>query len=63
MHLREFNLREMAEVLYSDVSIPNRSVFDLLIEPFSEARLREIWEDRRPFQKILSETLPAHLRW
>ena len=63
MHLREFNLKEMTKLLCPDVSLPTDSVFDFFIKPFEEAKLKEIWEERRPFQKILTEVLPIHLVW
>ena len=63
MHLREFNLKEMTELMYSDVSIPNGSFFGLVIKSFDEAKLQEFSEERRPFQKILLSTLQTHLIW
>lgn len=63
IHLREFNLKEMTELFYPEVAISSDSVFDLLITSFDETMLRETWEKRRPFQKIIKETLPIHLLW
>ncbi|NGX50782.1 MAG: hypothetical protein K1060chlam2_00633 [Chlamydiae bacterium] len=63
MNLREFNLIEMTELLYSEVTIPTDSVFDMLVKPFDETELKRIYENRRPFQKILNETLSTHLIW
>lgn len=63
LYLREFNLKEMAKLFYPDVRIPSGSVFDLLITPFEETKLKEVWENLRPFQKILTETLSTHLIW
>ena len=62
-HLREFNLKEMAELLYSNEITPYESTFELFTKPFDEKKLTAIWEKRRPFQKVLSDTLSTHLVW
>ncbi len=63
-HLREFNLKEMAELLHSNVTIPTfPSIFDLIKEPMDELKLTTLWEERKPFNKILKNTLSIHLVW
>jgi len=62
-HLREFNLKEMTELLQPDLIIPTSSVFNLLLEPIDETKLKNIWETRRPFNKVLQNTLSTHLVW
>ncbi|MCP5505617.1 MAG: ATP-binding protein [Chlamydiales bacterium] len=63
MHLREFNLKEMAKLTHPDVSIPEDSILDLLIEPFDENTFKSFAEKRQPFQKLLNETMTSHLVW
>ena len=63
MYLREFNLKEMVELLHQDITIPGGSIFDSCIRSFDETRLTEEWEERRPFHKVLAEALPIHLIW
>ncbi|MBF5059552.1 ATP-binding protein [Candidatus Neptunochlamydia vexilliferae] len=60
MHLREFNLKEMASLLHPEALLPSDSVFNYL---FDEAKLQEFAEKRRPFAKILTEMLPIHMVW
>lgn len=63
MHLREFNLKEMTEMLHPDLSIPTGPIFNLFLKPFEKTKLKEFFETRRPFQKILSDTLSNYLVW
>ncbi|MCB1082513.1 MAG: ATP-binding protein [Chlamydiia bacterium] len=63
MHLREFNLKEMANLLTPNASIPLESIFDALLEPFHEKTLVEFSKDRLPFQKVLNDALDTHLVW
>ncbi|CCB88299.1 ATP-binding protein [Simkania negevensis] len=63
MYLREFNLKEAASLYHPEIYIPEESVFDIILKPFNEATLINAWEKKRPFQKILKETLSTCLIW
>ena len=62
-HLREFNLKEMAELLHPNLTIPNSSIFDLFLQPIDENQLKNRYDDRRPFNKVLQNALSMHLVW
>lgn len=63
MNLREFNLKEMVELLHPEITVPYVNVLELFLHPLDEKKLTKAWESRRPFHKIISETLSINLVW
>ena len=63
MHLREFSLIEMASLQNPSITFPKYQALNLLIENGSEKKLKAAYEERKPFQKILSAALETHLVW
>jgi predicted AAA+ superfamily ATPase len=53
----------MAKLLNPTAPVPSDSIFDLLLTSFDEKQFQIFSEKRRPFQKLLIETLESHLIW
>lgn len=63
LHLREFNLREMAQLLHPDLTVPTDSILDILFFSKNMKELEEIFLELRPFQHLFEESLKNYLLW
>lgn len=63
LNLREFNLREIARMQHSDVTIPKETAFNVLFNDDNTLTLETLFEQLRPFNKIFREALETHLIW
>ena len=63
LHLREFNLQEMAHARYPQLSLTRKSVFDHIFNSVENEELVEGLREVQPFQLILQSSLEDQLVW
>jgi len=63
LHLREFNLKEMTQLLHPDLSLPQDGTFELIFGSRDFKKLEAIFLHLRPFQNLFVESLENHLVW
>lgn len=63
LHLREFNLREMASLQHENLILPPDSVLSILFKMDEIKNLKENFPQLRPFQHLLQKSLSDHLLW
>jgi uncharacterized protein len=63
LRLREFNLREITRLLNKQISLENKTAFNLIFNSKNIESLHKLHLSIRPFQKLLSQALEQQLIW
>lgn len=63
LNLREFNLRETAQLTHQDLALPTHDIFHTIFNTNDLDALQKGMLATRPFQNILEESLQEHLIW
>lgn len=63
LNLREFNLRELAQLEHQSIQFPQDGALDIIFNSKEITSLQKIVSEIRPFQKLLEQSLMTHLLW
>ncbi len=63
LRLREFNLREMAQLFNKEITLERETAFHLIFNSKNIESILELYSTLRPFHKVLSMALDQQLVW